>query len=138
MEYVASRDDALVVATSDHDTGGVSVGCCDVYGTDVAKLVALRRSAEFVANDVVARMLATGDVAFWSAESSTHNATVAEAVRAIAVASLAAAGRDVSDESDAIGAADLSAIAARGDRGDRGGGRRDAYVRRLRAAEPAR
>ena len=112
VEYVASRDDALVVATSDHDTGGVSVGCCDVYGTDVAKLVALRRSAEFVANDVVARMLATGDVAFWSAESSTHNATVVEAVRAIAVASLAAAGRDVSDESDAIGAADLSAIAA--------------------------
>jgi alkaline phosphatase len=112
VEYVASRDDALVVATSDHDTGGVSVGCCDVYGTDVAKLVALRRSAEFVANDVVARMLATGDVAFWSAGSPTHNATVADAVRAIAVASLAAAGRDVSDESDAIGAADLSAIAA--------------------------
>jgi len=112
VEYVASRDDALVVATSDHDTGGVSVGCCDVYGTDVAKLVALRRSAEFVANDVVARMLATGDVAFWSAGSPTHNATVTDAVRAIAVASLAAAGRDVSDESDAIGAADLSAIAA--------------------------
>ena len=112
VEYVASRDDALVVATSDHDTGGVSVGCCDVYGTNVAKLVALRRSAEFVANDVVARMLATGDVAFWSAGSPTHNATVADAVRAIAVASLAAAGRDVSDESDAIGAADLSAIAA--------------------------
>lgn len=112
VEYVASRDDALVVATSDHDTGGVSVGCCDVYGTNVAKLVALRRSAEFVANDVVARMLATGDVAFWSAGSPTHNATVTDAVRAIAVASLAAAGRDVSDESDAIGAADLSAIAA--------------------------
>lgn len=112
VEYVASRDDALVVATSDHDTGGVSVGCCDVYGTDVAKLVALRRSAEFVANDVVARMLATGDVAFWSEGSPTHNATVTDAVRAIAVASLAAAGRDVSDESDAIGAADLSAIAA--------------------------
>ena len=112
VEYVASRDDALVVATSDHDTGGVSVGCCDVYGTNVAKLVALRRSAEFVANDVVARMLATGDVAFWSAGSLTHNATVTDAVRAIAVASLAAAGRDVSDESDAIGAADLSAIAA--------------------------
>ena len=112
VEYVASRDDALVVATSDHDTGGVSVGCCDVYGTDVAKLVALRRSAEFVANDVVARMLATGDVAFWSAGSPTHNATVTDAVRAIAVASLAAAGRDVSDESDAIGAADLSVIAA--------------------------
>ena len=57
VEYVAARNDALVVATSDHDTGGVSVGCCDAYEVDVAKLNALKKSAEFVANDIVTEML---------------------------------------------------------------------------------
>ena len=111
VEYVAARNDALVVATSDHDTGGVSVGCCDAYAVDVAKLNALKKSAEFVANDIVTEMLKLEGVVF-DRSATAANATVENAVRAIAIASLAAAGRDVSDASDSVGDADLSAIVA--------------------------
>jgi alkaline phosphatase len=111
VEYVAARNDALVVATSDHDTGGVSVGCCDAYEVDVAKLNALKKSAEFVANDIVTEMLKLDGVVF-DRSATAANATVENAVRAIAIASLAAAGRDVSDASDSVGDADVSAIVA--------------------------
>ena len=112
VEYVAARNDALVVATSDHDTGGVSVGCCDAYEVDVAKLNALKKSAEFVANDIVTEMLKLDGVVFDVPSATAANATVENAVRAIAIASLAAAGRDVSDASDSVGDADVSAIVA--------------------------
>jgi alkaline phosphatase len=112
VEYVAARNDALVVATSDHDTGGVSVGCCDAYEVDVAKLNALKKSAEFVANDIVTEMLKLDGMVFDVPSATAANATVQNAVRAIAIASLAAAGRDVSDASDSVGDADVSAIVA--------------------------
>ena len=116
VEYAAARDDTLVVASSDHDTGGVSVGCCDEYAMDVGKLNALRRSAEFVANDIVTEMLNSETVSFAMTSGAvgavTNNTTVNDAVRAIASASLAVAGRDVSDESDMISADELSGIVA--------------------------
>jgi alkaline phosphatase len=57
-------------------------------------------------------MLKLDGVVFDVPSATAANATVENAVRAIAIASLAAAGRDVSDASDSVGDADVSAIVA--------------------------
>merc|ERR1719207_120456 len=34
--FVSERTDAALVATADHETGGLSVGCCTIYGANLA------------------------------------------------------------------------------------------------------
>ena len=45
VEHADANPDVLVVATADHDTGGLSVGCCGKYAMNVTKFRTLRGSA---------------------------------------------------------------------------------------------
>ena len=115
IAYAKSRDDVLVVATSDHDTGGLSVGCCDEYALDIGKLNGVTRSGEFVAIEIVtgvSRVLNDFGIAAETLETSTVNASVSSAVDKVVAASLLAAGRDVADVSNLITSADVSSIGA--------------------------
>ena len=42
VEHADANPDVLVVATADHDTGGLSVGCCGKYAMNVTKFRTLR------------------------------------------------------------------------------------------------
>ena len=53
LEFADRHPDVLVVGSSDHDTGGLSVGCCDRYAMDGDALRRQKFSAEYVAYAII-------------------------------------------------------------------------------------
>jgi len=60
--FALRHGDVLVASTSDHDTGGLSVGCCGQYASDVGVLRGVTGSLESV-GAAVAEALANGTAA---------------------------------------------------------------------------
>lgn len=107
VEHADANPDVLVVATSDHDTGGLSVGCCGKYAMNITRLSSLRGSAEKV-TETILDMYARAD------EDGEDLATQGPAM---VRAALAAAGRDPADagsmvDDDAVDALAVLALAA--------------------------
>lgn len=97
--FAASRPDVLVVGTSDHDTGGLSVGCCGEYALDVAAIGRQRASAETVTANVV------------SAYEAAGGSPGVQVGMGILASALTSAGRNVSDAATSA-AADVNADVA--------------------------
>ncbi len=106
IEYALERDDTLVVATSDHDTGGLSVGCCDEYGMHVDRVVEVTQSAEFVASQIVSRIFSE----IGSDAEALNSSSAVASVTAIVVDSLTNANRDPNDETSKISSEDISTL----------------------------
>ena len=105
LERVSERDDTLFVGVADHETGGLSVGCCGGYTTNLGVLASATSSPEGVCADALALMVEVGsplnaavalDVALANAgidaaavrSTSSSDVASAEAALASSVASL--------------------------------------------------
>jgi len=108
IQYASERDDTLVVATSDHDTGGLSVGCCDVYGMNVPELTKVTQSAEGVAGGIVEAIFNLPGVNNTWLNSSSAQVTLV--VTDIVTEALASANRDPRDSSSLITESDIASL----------------------------
>eukprot|EP00899_Mesostigma_viride_P023432 jgi/Mesvir1/4273/Mv22233-RA.1 len=54
LAFASARNDTLLLSTSDHETGGLSIGCCNVYEEKLEGLLAQVASADQVAEWVLA------------------------------------------------------------------------------------
>ena len=52
MRFAQRDGQTLVVGTSDHDTGGLSVGCCNVYAMDAEGILGMRMSAVQMSKEI--------------------------------------------------------------------------------------
>jgi alkaline phosphatase len=100
LEFADMHPDVLVVGSSDHDTGGLSVGCCDRYAMDGDALRRQKFSAEYVAYAVIDAYGAA-----W-----TNGEDIDAQGPAILAAAFAAAGRDVDAAESRITAEALAAL----------------------------
>jgi len=100
LEFADRHPDVLVVGSSDHDTGGLSVGCCDRYAMDGDALRRQKFSAEYVAYAIID--------AYGAAR--TNGEDVDAQGPAILAAAFAAAGRDVDAAESRITAEALAAL----------------------------
>ena len=102
VEHADANPDVLVVATADHDTGGLSVGCCGKYAMNVTKFRTLRGSAAEV-TETILDMYARADE-----DGENITARGPDMIRA----ALAAAGRDPADEGSMVDDDEVNALAA--------------------------
>ena len=102
VEHADANPDVLVVATADHDTGGLSVGCCGKYAMNVTKFRTLRGSAAEV-TETILDMYARADE-----DGENITARGPDMIRA----ALAAAGRDPADEGSMVDDGEVNALAA--------------------------
>ena len=56
LDYAKAHPDTLVVSTSDHDTGGLSVGCCHIYDLNTTAVNNLKMSAHAASQKIAAYM----------------------------------------------------------------------------------
>ena len=52
LQFAARDGQTLIVGTSDHDTGGLSVGCCDEYTMDASGILNIRMSANQISEEI--------------------------------------------------------------------------------------
>lgn len=120
VDFAASHPDVLVVGSSDHDTGGLSVGCCGKYALNVTEIKKLKASAESVTSRVSA---------MYTAADPAHAADPAAQGVSILVQVLAAAGRSVAPSVAAAAAGGGHLVAGGGEATDGG----DVSIADLRA-----
>lgn len=111
VDFAASRPDVLVVGSSDHDTGGMSVGCCGKYALNVTEMKKLKASAEEVTSRVSDQYVAAADPAAQGVDMlvqilAAAGRTVAPSVAAAAASGVGGSATDGGD----VSVEDLSAI----------------------------
>ena len=52
LKFAARDGTTLIVGTSDHDTGGLSVGCCNEYTMDAAGILNMRMSVSQISEEI--------------------------------------------------------------------------------------